>query len=182
MPRVQPLDPKTATGKAKELLDAAAKKMGKAPNLLKTLAHSPAALEVYLAASQALDGASLSPQLRERIALHTAELNDCGYCLAAHSAKGKMLGLSTDQLLESRRGESDDAKADALLKLTRAIVETKGFVGDDVIREARNAGVTDGELAEVVAAVAVNILTNYANHVFDTQVDFPKVEALPAAV
>lgn len=182
MPRVQPLDPKWATGQSKELLNAVAKKFGKAPNLLKTLAHSPAALQTYLASSQALEGASLSAAMRERIALYVAELNECAYCLAAHSAKGKMAGLKPDELIDSRRGESADARTAAILKLSGAIVETKGFVGDDVLAEARDAGVTDGEIAEVVAVVVVNIFTNYANHVFDTVVDFPKVEALEAAV
>ena len=182
MPRIQPLDPKSATGRSKELLDAVAKKFGKAPNLLKTLAHSPAALQTYLAAGEALEGASLSPVMRERIALHVAERNECDYCLAAHSAKGKMVGLKNDDLIESRRGESDDAKTAAILRLAGAIVESKGFVNDDLLAQARQAGVTAGEIAEIVAVVVMNIFTNYANHVFDTEVDFPKVEALPAAV
>lgn len=182
MPRVQPLEPKNAAGASAELLEKVAKKFGKAPNLLKTLAHSPAALGMYLASSDALDASSLSAALSERIALHLAELNSCDYCLAAHSAKGKMAGLSGDQIIESRRGESDDPKADALLKLARAIIETKGFVSDELIETARRAGVTDGELAEVAAVVAVNLFTNYANHLFETEVDFPRAKPLPAEV
>lgn len=181
MPRVQPLESKNATGASAEMLEKVTKKFGKAPNLLKTLAHSPAALRVYMAASEALEASSLSPALRERIALHLAELNHCDYCLAAHSAKGKMAGLSGDQIIESRRGESDDAKADALLKLSRAIIENKGFVSDELVDSARQAGVTDGELAEVAAVVAVNLYTNYANHLFETEVDFPRAKPIPAA-
>ena len=113
MPRIQPLDPKKATGQSKELLDAIAKKFGKAPNVLKNLAHSPAALQVYTASSQALEGSSLSAKTRERIALLVAEINNCVYCLAAHSAKGKMVGLSADDLIESRRVESVDPKTAA---------------------------------------------------------------------
>ena len=39
------------------------------------------------------------------------------------------------------------------------------------------AGITDGEVIEVTANVALNILTNYVNHVAETVVDFPPVTA-----
>ena len=37
------------------------------------------------------------------------------------------------------------------------------------------AGLDDGEIAEVVANVAINILTNYFNNANQTEVDLPKV-------
>ena len=47
----------------------------------------------------------------------------------------------------------------------------------------RGAGFTDGEITEIVANVAVNIFTNYFNHVARTDVDFPRVTVtLPVAV
>ena len=48
MPRLQAIDPNTATGKAKELLNAVHAKLGMTPNLLRTLANAPAVLEAYL--------------------------------------------------------------------------------------------------------------------------------------
>ena len=40
------------------------------------------------------------------------------------------------------------------------------------------AGVSDAEITEVVANTALNLLTNYFNHVADTVVDFPLAEEL----
>ena len=53
----------------------------------------------------------------------------------------------------------------------------KGEVTDDAVRRVRAAGYTDGEIAEIVANVAINIFTNYFNHVAETEVDFPLVRA-----
>ena len=37
----------------------------------------------------------------------------------------------------------------------------------------RGAGYDDGQIAEIVANVALNLFTNYFNHVAGTEVDFP---------
>lgn len=180
MARIQPVDPATATGRTKELLDEAKKKLGAVPNLLKTFAHSPAALEAYLAFSGALGKASLPARSREAIALAVGEVNGCDYCVAAHTMLGKRAGLSDDEAMAARRAESADRKTAAVLRLAVAIVETKGFVPDETLAAARSAGLSDGEIAEVVATVALNVYTNYFNHVAGTAVDFPRVPDLAA--
>ena len=50
-------------------------------------------------------------------------------------------------------------------------------MSDDDVASLRAAGTTDAELAEIVGAVALNMFSNYFNHVADTEVDFPEVEA-----
>ena len=64
MPRIQPIDIDQAEGKAKTLLEGVNKAMGMTPNLIKTLAHSPAALEAFLGFGKALGGGGLSSKLR----------------------------------------------------------------------------------------------------------------------
>ncbi len=106
-----------------------------------------------------------------------AQANECNYCLSAHCALGTMAGLTPDQIRDSRAGKAADAKTDALLQFSRTLVETRGQVTDGDVNAVRQAGLTDGEIAEVVAGVALNIFTNYFNYVADTDIDFPKVEA-----
>jgi alkylhydroperoxidase family enzyme len=43
------------------------------------------------------------------------------------------------------------------------------------IQALRDQGFTDGEIAEIVAHVALNIFTNYFNIALDVDVDFPRV-------
>lgn len=181
MARLNPVNPETATGKAKELLDEAQKKLGGVPNLLKTFANSPAVLEAYLGFSGALAHGKLRAKVREQIALTVGQANDCDYCLSAHSAFARSAGLNDAQIEAARRGTSDDGKTQAALRFASDIVDKQGFVTDDDLAAVRDAGYGDGEIAEIVAAVALNIFTNYFNHVADTEVDFPKVAPLEGA-
>jgi uncharacterized peroxidase-related enzyme len=173
--RIAPVEPSQATGQAKELLAAVQAKLGVTPNLMKTLAHSPAALEGYLSLNAALAKGQLSAKVREQLALAVAQENGCGYCLAAHTLLGKNAGLKPEQIIAARKGQSEDAKSSAELELAGQILAGRGNISDAQLSAAREAGVSDGEIAEVVAHVALNVLTNYFNVLARTEVDFPPV-------
>lgn len=175
MPRLNALDPKETTGKTKELLDGVKAKIGMIPNLMRTFANSPAALEGYLNFSGALSGGLLDAKLREQIALTVADANSCEYCLSAHTAIGKLVGLHENELVASRKASSTDARTNAALMFAHQLVVKRGEVDDADVRTVRAAGFNDGEITEIIANVALNIFTNYFNHVAQTVVDFPKV-------
>ena len=151
-----------------------------APNLIRTFANSPAALETYLGFA-ALDTGTLSPAIREQIALAVSEINGCGYCLAAHTAVGKVVGLSEEKILDSRSSSSTDRKEEAALQFAKQIVEKRGWVSDEDVARMRQAGYSDGEVAETVASVVKTIFTNYFNHLAQTEIDFPPVPELASA-
>jgi len=182
MSRIPALDPVQATGKNAQLFPAVKAKIGMVPNLMRTLGQSPAALEAYLGFSGTLATGVLPAKLREQLALVVAETNACDYCLSAHSLMGKGAGLTADTIVEARRGQAADPKTDAILKFAAAVVEARGQVSDERLAAVRAAGASDAEIIEVVAHVALNILTNYTNNVARTVVDFPKVAPLPVAV
>lgn len=181
MQRLPAINPAVATGKAKSLLDAVQATLGVTPNMARTMANSPAVLEAYLGFSGGLAKGELSPQLREQIALVVAEANACGYCLAVHSALGKSAGLADAAILESRRGGADDPRTAAALEFSARIVRERGRVTDADLAALRRAGCTDGAIAEIVAHVALNVFTNYFNHVAGTDVDFPAAPDLAAS-
>ncbi|MFG0305479.1 MAG: carboxymuconolactone decarboxylase family protein [Phycisphaerales bacterium JB040] len=176
MPRITPVDHASATGTQKELLDGVKKKIGKVPNLLGTMAHSPAVLKTYLALGDTLGEASLSAGFREQIAVAVAGANRCGYCASAHTAIGKGAGVSGDELARNLKGEASDAKTQAALDFARAVVAKRGFVEDSDFASVREAGFNDGQILEIITVVVANILTNYLNHAIETDIDFPKVE------
>jgi len=175
MARIKALNPETVEGKSKELLDKIKGKMGRVPNIFKTMAHSPAVLGAYLGFSGALDDSTLCPKLREKIALAVAEDNSCDYCLAAHSAIGKMAGLSPDEIAAARQASAQNPKADAALKFAKKLSRGRAVVNDADAQTLRDAGYTEGEILEIIAVVSLNIFTNYFNHVADPEIDFPKV-------
>jgi alkylhydroperoxidase family enzyme len=86
-----------------------------------------------------------------------------------------MVGLKPEEITASREAHSADAKRDAGLQFVQALVVQRGVVSDQAIAQVKAAGFSDGDIAEIVANVAVNIFTNYFNHVARTEVDFPRV-------
>ncbi len=178
MPRLNPVNAENASAETKELLNHVQTKLGMTPNIMRTMANSAAVLQAYLGFGEALAKGSLSAKLREQIALTVAEVNECGYCLAAHSAIGQAVGLSNEVILDSRRGTSVNNKDKVALQFAKALVDNRGIVDDSGIAKLRDAGYSDGEIAEIVANVTHNIFTNYFNHVAETAIDFPHVEEL----
>ncbi|MCO5168679.1 MAG: peroxidase-related enzyme [Planctomycetes bacterium] len=178
MPRLPAISPQSATGKARTLLEAVESKLGLVPNMTRAMASAPAALEGYLQLSGALAGGALPARTRELLALAVGQQNGCDYCLAAHTAIGTMVGLTAEQVRDARLATAVEPKTTALLRFAARLVEVRGRVSDADVAAVRAAGWDDGAIAEVVANVALNIFTNYFNHVAETEVDFPAAPAL----
>jgi uncharacterized peroxidase-related enzyme len=178
--RIQPLDPATTTGPAREIFDGVKAKTGMVPNLYRVLGHSPAALAAYLAINEKLEGSILGHAVREKVALAVSQRNRCGYCLSAHAMIAtKMAGVPEAEVAPAREGRGNDEHETALLSLAAQIVENRGWIADELIDESRKAGVTDGEFVEVVALVAALTFSNYTNHLARTPLDFPPAPDLP---
>ncbi|WP_342618565.1 carboxymuconolactone decarboxylase family protein [Rhodoferax sp. GW822-FHT02A01] len=167
---------------AKPLLAAVQKQLGVVPNLMKLVGHSPAALEGYLSLNGALGKGKLNVQLRERIALAIAEYNGCDYCLSAHDYLGRNVAkISGAELDAARDARSEDATVQAALQFALRVAQSRGRVSDADIAALRLAGFDEASVIEIVANVAVNVLTNYINNVAQTTIDFPVVHARMAA-
>jgi uncharacterized peroxidase-related enzyme len=163
------------------LLDAVEKQLGVVPNLFRLVGSSPASLEGYLGLNGAL-GRTLDAKTRERIALAIAQANGCDYCLSAHSYLGLNLAKIDDaEIALNRAGHSGDAKADAAVVFARKVLDARGRVSDADLAAVRLAGFSEAQVIEIVAAVALNVLTNYINNVAETDIDFPVVLAAQAA-
>src|SRR6516225_7259911 len=116
MTKFAPVDPATATGKAAELLAQVQKSIGKTPNMTKVMANSPTLLQSYLALSGAVARGTLKPAVRERLAIASAQLNGCEYCLSAHTFTGANIAkIDAAELDRARRAESADVHSAALL-------------------------------------------------------------------
>jgi uncharacterized peroxidase-related enzyme len=181
VPTIHPIDVAAATGDTAKALAAVKAKLGSVPNMFATLAHAPAALHFYLQASESLGRGSFSAKQRELIALAVADANACGYCLAAHTAIGGLVGLKAPEMEAAREGKATITRDAALVTLARRIVVTRGILAAEELAHARAAGLSDADILETVAVVAVNIFTNYVNHIAGTEVDFPAVPVGKAA-
>jgi uncharacterized peroxidase-related enzyme len=174
MPRLHPVDPATATGTTKELLDQIQAAFGMTPNMARVMAANPAVLEGWFGLSTTLAG-TLDPRLNEQLAIAIAEANGCGYCLSAHTAVGRIVGLDARELEASRSADSADPRAAAALRFARDVHERRGHVSDADIARVRAAGYDDRDIAAIVGQVALNVLTNYFGIVAQPDIDFPVV-------
>lgn len=167
---------------AQPTLNAVKASLGSAPNLFRIIANSPAALDGYVGLNSALGKGALDAATRERIALAIAEVNGCGYCLAAHTYLGQNVAkLTAAEIQRNRQGGSTDAKADVAVRFARAIAVNRGQVDTTLFNEVKAAGFDNAQIVEIIAHVALNTLTNYVNEVLETEVDFPVVDKLAAA-
>ncbi|MEW4453227.1 carboxymuconolactone decarboxylase family protein [Bremerella sp. JC817] len=181
MPRLQPISIESSEGKTRDLLEAAKKKLGKHVNLIATMANAPVVLEAYLGFSGALGHTRLPAKAREAVAMAIGEKNHCQYCVSAHTMVGQSIGYTQEETVRIRQGEAADPKVQAVIDLAAAIVDSKGLISETQFAAAQQAGLSDEEISEVVGLVALNIFTNYFNHVAETEVDFPKVELFAEA-
>ncbi|UGT38855.1 carboxymuconolactone decarboxylase family protein [Nocardia yamanashiensis] len=179
MSRVSLIDPATATGVTADLLARTKSTLGVIPNMAKALAHSPAALEGFLGMFAALKSGALGTGDQERIALAVAEANGCTYCLSAHSQVARNAAkLSDEEILAARQGRSEDPKSAAVLRLVTAILFTRAHLDDTQFAAARQAGLSEEEIVEVIANVVRNIFTNYINEALAVDVEWPLVTPL----
>jgi uncharacterized peroxidase-related enzyme len=175
--QINPVDRETSNERLRKTFDAIQKQLGVVPNMMRTMAQSPAVLDAYLAFGAALHKGLLPASLQEQIALTVAEMNACDYCLSAHSALGRGAGLSSDEIAASRDGRASDPRTAVALQLARALIDRRGAVTEQDVARVRAAGFGDGEIAEIIAHVGLNVFTNYFNRAVRTEIDFPLVTA-----
>lgn len=174
MPRLQSLEKTQGDPKSQEMLNQLDKQK-MLLNIFRGMANSPAVLDGYLKFSGALNQGSLDAKTRHAIALAVGQSNRCEYCLSAHTMMGKSAGLDDATIHDARLGHATDKKMNGVIVLAKQLVDKKGSVSDGELAAAKSAGLTDGDIAEVVANVALNVFTNYFNNANQTEVDLPKV-------
>ncbi len=162
----------TAPEGSKPILAAAQRKFGFVPNLFRVMAEAPAAGEAYMAVMDIFERSSLSDAEQQTILLSVSFVNECEYCMAAHSMVAGMKNVPAEIIEALRSGTTlPDPKLDALAVLTRSIVETRGWPTEAAKEAFFAAGYGTREYLEVIVGVTVKTLSNYVNHAADTPLD-----------
>ena len=157
---------------SKPFLEGAEKQFGFIPNLFGALAESPVALETYLALSGFVEKTSFSAVETEVVNLSVSATNGCVYCLAAHSTVASMKKVPLGVIEAAREGSPiADPKLDALAKLTRSVVGTRGWPEQVLLDDFFAQGYTQANYLELLVGVTMKTLSNYVNHQVDTPID-----------
>lgn len=162
----------SAPEKSREILKKYQDKLGFLPNVFGEMAESPALLKGYWELSEAAKTGLFTPVEREIVQLSVSWLNDCGYCIAAHTMLGEKAGVPRETLDAIRNDRPlKDAKHEALRLFTRAVMRRMGRPEENDIRAFVKAGYTNAHVMEVVLAIATKMISNYVNLIARTPLD-----------
>jgi len=164
-----------------EIFQGLKKKIGMVPNLYGVQANSPVAFKAFLELGSAMEGGFFSPKEVQAIYLVVSQTNECNYCLAAHTALGKMVGFSEEETLDLRTGSIEDQKLRALTTLAKEITLHKGHPNEKHLENFFEVGFGKQALVELIGLVAFKTFSNYLNHIADTPIDFPQAKDLKEA-
>ncbi len=170
----------TAPEAARALLTGVRAANGFLPAAVARTAESPAVLRQELALFQVFAGTSLSPLEREVVTMVVARTNDCGLCVAMHSAVLARTGTAPERIAALRDGRPvGDERLDALAAFTSGVLERRGDVGPEVWSRFLAAGYSRAQALEVVLGVAVYTLSTFANRLVEAPIDAPLLPYAP---
>ncbi|MEO1050387.1 MAG: carboxymuconolactone decarboxylase family protein [Bacteroidota bacterium] len=157
---------------SKPILEAAKKKMGFVPNLMATMSESPVMVESYLTMMALFDKSNLSETERQIILMTNNRLNECTYCMAAHTAVSKMAKVDNDIIEALRSGlPLKDPKLEALRQFSIIINESRGWATEEQVEEFLQAGYTKQTVLEVIVGTSLKVLSNYTTHIVAPKLD-----------
>ncbi len=171
-PRVQPLDPETAEGLAKEQLERAAER-GPVLNITRTLANYPELSRAWgRFARHVLSESSLPPRERELVILRMGWNCCSGYEFGQHRRIGQEAGLTLDEVERVKQGPDAEGWSEHERALLRATDElhADAFISDDTW-SALAASYDTQQLMDVVFAAGQYNLVSMALNTLGVQLE-----------
>jgi len=151
--------------------------LGFVPNLYAYYAKNETALGDYLALQNRKS--TLRAKEREVINLVVSQHNECAYCLAAHTAIGKMNGFTDEQILQIRMGEAYfDQKVHVLASFVKSTLENRGRASETAKSNLFGVGYTEANLIDIIMVIGDKIISNYIHNLTGFEVDFPAAPEL----
>ena len=164
----------TAAPEARALLENAKAQVGFIPNMYTRMAHSPGLLATYLDGyTRFREQSGFTPVEQEVVFLTISRENGCEYCMGAHSVIADAMSKVPTAVTDALRAGAPipDAQLAALSQFARVMVVERGLPSRAEVDRFLSAGYSERHILEIVLAIAVKTLSNYANHLFHTPLD-----------
>ncbi|HLQ79269.1 MAG TPA: carboxymuconolactone decarboxylase family protein [Terriglobia bacterium] len=172
MARLRYVEVETATPDQQKILGQLTQKSGKIANIWKLWSHSPHTLEAFIAFNKSLVKGTLDPKLRELAYMKASLINNCAYCLEAHKAAGRRIGITEQQIQEIGTYAASSAFS-PLEKLVLRYAEELTITaktGADVMAELKEH-LSEADIVELNLTVGTANLTNRFNMSMMTDLD-----------
>lgn len=159
---------------ARPLLESAQSSLGFVPEMYRHMAKAPGLLGTYMHGyEQFRENSGLKLAEQEVILLTISRENGCDYCMGAHSMLAdKVSGVPEDSLKALRDGSDiPDERLAALSSFTRVMFESRGMPPKDEAQAFLDAGFEENHILQIILALGVKTLSNYANHINQPDLD-----------
>jgi uncharacterized peroxidase-related enzyme len=163
VPRIEPIDLDHAPSKARELVDEYAARAGAPGLMVRTMATAPAVLRGYLDLNRAMKRSHLDRRITERIALAAQTWIGCEYCVAAHTAAARKLGLDDRDIELAKQGTATDPAIASIVAFGQQVIAAPAEISDADVERLRTHGYRDEQILEVVGIVSLMLLTGAFN-------------------
>lgn len=160
-----------------QIFDNLEKGLGMVPNLYAYFAKNETALADYLTLQNRKN--TLSGKEREIINLVVSQVNQCEYCLAAHTAVAKLNGFTDSEIIEIRKAcIIFNAKYAALATFVKETVVERGAATEAATEALFKNGYTEENLIDIMIIIGDKTVSNYLHKTTRLPIDFPPAVAL----
>jgi uncharacterized peroxidase-related enzyme len=140
------------------------RKIGRASNMYRVMAHRPEALERFVPFYKAVMGpGAVDRRIKELVYLTASYANECPYCTAGHIAAGTRAGISEDEM-RALQTDQDHRFSDperAAIRYARELTQT---VAADETAEALAEHFNSEQIVEITLTAALANFTNRFNN------------------
>jgi uncharacterized peroxidase-related enzyme len=176
MPRISVVEKNEVSGDVKEIFTEIEGAFGMVPNLFKTCSHFPPLLRANWDKVKALMmQGNLSRKTKEAIAVLVSKDNSCSYCVAAHTAALKSIGVTEAEIevIENDIEKSDfTEKERALITFVRKANKDPNKITDEEFALLRKAGANESEIVEALGVMELFTAFNKFLDSLNVEVDF----------
>jgi uncharacterized peroxidase-related enzyme len=155
-----------------DTLAAVEGQVGFVPNVFAVLGENEQALRAFAGMNGHFAAGGLTPLEREVVQTAVSVVNECGYCVAGHTAFTSMAELDADAIeaVRNRQPIADDT-LEALRRFTESVVESRGRVGRAELEAFEAAGYSRSQVFDVILGVAIKTLSNAVSGVTGIALD-----------
>jgi uncharacterized peroxidase-related enzyme len=170
---LKPLDPDNAPDGSREILQASIAQSGRIPNMYALMANSAGLMQTYRLGYEAFRADSgFNKTEQEVVFLTISRFHECKYCVSVHSAiadRNRVESAVTDAIRDGL--PISESKLEALRSFTESMLATRGRPSSEDLSKFLSEGFTELQVLEIILAIAVKTISNYSNHLFDTELD-----------
>ncbi|KIH75911.1 uncharacterized peroxidase-related enzyme [Geoalkalibacter ferrihydriticus] len=176
MTRIPSLDPQSAQARTAEIFVEIKQAFGMVPNLFRAYANHPPLLEAnWFKVKKVMMEGVLARKAKEAIAVLVSKDNGCDYCVAAHEAALRSIGVSGEEIkaIENDLQQAEFSRKErALIAFARKANIAPLRIEDSEVKALRDLGADAAEIVEALGVMELFAGFNKFLDALQVEIDF----------